>query len=140
MSPHLILMIDPHLILTSSSPHPYQSPPHLHLILTQSSPHHQDSGRANVEVEVPDGVAIPRLTLKAGYFLTDLLDSGMGQTWLIPKSHTAHGRQVRSFAHLYLSICSLIPHVYHVYLTSCSVLPQPLLLVFWGAGYCWVAD
>ena len=54
---------------------------------------HQDSGRSNIEVEVPEGVARPRLTLKAGYMLTDLRPPGRGQTWLIPKSHTAHGRQ-----------------------------------------------
>ena len=54
---------------------------------------HQDSGRSNVELEVPEGVARPRLTLKAGYMLTDLTSDGMGQTWLIPKSHQAHGRE-----------------------------------------------
>lgn len=54
---------------------------------------HQDSGRSNVELEVPAGVARPRLTLKAGYMLTDLRPTGRGQTWLIPKSHTAHGRE-----------------------------------------------
>ena len=53
---------------------------------------HQDSGRSNVELEVPTGVARPRLTLKAAYFLTDLSRPGMGQTWLIPRSHKAQGR------------------------------------------------
>ena len=54
---------------------------------------HQDSGRSNVELEVPEGVARPRLTLKCGYMLTDHRPPGRGQTWLIPKSHTAQRRQ-----------------------------------------------
>ncbi len=47
---------------------------------------------SNVELEVPAGVARPRLTLKAAYMLTDLHRPGMGQTWLIPRSHKAQGR------------------------------------------------
>ena len=47
---------------------------------------------SNVELEVPAGVARPRLTLKAGYMLTDLRGPGMGHTWLIPRSHKAQGR------------------------------------------------
>ena len=54
---------------------------------------HQDNGRSNIELDVPKGVARPRLTLKCAYFLTDLSQPGMGQTWLIPQSHKAHGRE-----------------------------------------------
>ena len=45
---------------------------------------HQDSGRLNGEMETDPA---PRLSLKIGYFLTDLTRSGGGNFWVIPGSH-----------------------------------------------------
>jgi ectoine hydroxylase-related dioxygenase (phytanoyl-CoA dioxygenase family) len=45
---------------------------------------HQDSGRVNVEMEEHPR---PRLSLKVGYFLTDLTTPGRGNFWIIPGSH-----------------------------------------------------
>ena len=44
---------------------------------------HQDGGRQNVELPLPR----PRLSVKIGYFLTDVSDADCGATWLIPGSH-----------------------------------------------------
>jgi ectoine hydroxylase-related dioxygenase (phytanoyl-CoA dioxygenase family) len=44
---------------------------------------HQDGGRQNVELESPR----PMLSLKVGYFLTDVDDVDMGPLWVIPGSH-----------------------------------------------------
>lgn len=45
---------------------------------------HQDSGRVNVELESNPRA---RLSLKIGYFLTDLTTPGRGNFWIIPGSH-----------------------------------------------------
>lgn len=45
---------------------------------------HQDSGRVNVEMEEHPR---PRLSLKVGYFLTDMSSPGRGNFWIIPGSH-----------------------------------------------------
>lgn len=45
---------------------------------------HQDSGRVNVEMETHPR---PRLSLKIGYFLTDLPEAGRGNFCIIPGSH-----------------------------------------------------
>ncbi len=45
---------------------------------------HQDSGRVNVEMESHPR---PRLSLKVGYFLTDVSEPGSGNFWIIPRSH-----------------------------------------------------
>ncbi len=45
---------------------------------------HQDGGRQNVELECP---VRPRLSLKAGYFLTDVSEPGRGNMLIIPGSH-----------------------------------------------------
>jgi ectoine hydroxylase-related dioxygenase (phytanoyl-CoA dioxygenase family) len=67
---------------------------HAHLIVTppsgQSEPGdktfgwHQDSGRANVEMESHPR---PRLSLKVAYFLSDTSVPGRGNFWVIPGSH-----------------------------------------------------
>lgn len=44
---------------------------------------HQDGGRQNVDLESPR----PLLSLKIGYFLTDVEDVGMGPLWVLPGSH-----------------------------------------------------
>ena len=44
---------------------------------------HQDGGRQNVELESPR----PLLSLKVGYFLTDVEDVEMGPLWVLPGSH-----------------------------------------------------
>ena len=44
---------------------------------------HQDGGRQNVELESPR----PLLSLKVGYFLTDVEDADMGLLWVLPGSH-----------------------------------------------------
>ena len=44
---------------------------------------HQDGGRQNVELESPR----PLLSLKVGYFLTDVEDADMGPLWVLPGSH-----------------------------------------------------
>jgi ectoine hydroxylase len=44
---------------------------------------HQDGGRQNVDVAPPR----PLLSLKVGYFLTDVEDVAMGPLWVIPGSH-----------------------------------------------------
>ena len=48
---------------------------------------HQDSGRVNQELEVPDGAPVPRLSVKAAFYLSDLSERGRGQTWVIPGTH-----------------------------------------------------
>ncbi len=45
---------------------------------------HQDGGRQNLELECP---VRPRLSLKAGYFLTDVCEPGRGNMLVIPGSH-----------------------------------------------------
>jgi ectoine hydroxylase-related dioxygenase (phytanoyl-CoA dioxygenase family) len=45
---------------------------------------HQDSGRVNVEMESHPR---PRLSLKIGFFLTDMTEPGRGNFWVIPGSH-----------------------------------------------------
>ena len=68
---------------------------HSHLIITEQAPGtfdpngktfgwHQDSGRLNFDVETDPR---PRLSLKVGYFLTDLTEAGRGNFWVIPGSH-----------------------------------------------------
>ena len=44
---------------------------------------HQDGGRQNVELESPR----PLLSLKVGYFLTDVQDVEMGPLWVLPGTH-----------------------------------------------------
>lgn len=46
---------------------------------------HQDGGRQNVELETPR----PRLSVKVGYFLTDVTTRDHGPLWVIPGSHTS---------------------------------------------------
>jgi ectoine hydroxylase len=67
---------------------------HAHLIVTPptgESPNdktfgwHQDSGRANVEMESHPR---PRLSLKVAYFLSDTSEPNRGNFWVIPGSHT----------------------------------------------------
>jgi hypothetical protein len=66
---------------------------HAHLIVTPPSGRplddktfgwHQDSGRANVEMESHPR---PRLSLKVAYFLSDTSAPGRGNFWVIPGSH-----------------------------------------------------
>ena len=45
---------------------------------------HQDSGRANVEMETHPR---PRLSLKVAYFLSDTSEARRGNFWVIPGSH-----------------------------------------------------
>ena len=45
---------------------------------------HRDSGRLNGDMETHPA---PRISLKVGYFLTDLTESGGGNFWVIPGSH-----------------------------------------------------
>lgn len=45
---------------------------------------HQDGGRQNVEVGSPR----PRLSVKVGFFLTDVESEESGPLWVIPGSHT----------------------------------------------------
>ena len=45
---------------------------------------HQDSGRVNVELKT---FPPPRLSLKVGYFLTDVSEPGRGNFYIIPGSH-----------------------------------------------------
>jgi ectoine hydroxylase len=65
---------------------------HTHMIVTPPSGQeksdktfgwHQDSGRANLEMESPR----PRLSLKVAYFLSDLSVPGRGNFWIVPNSH-----------------------------------------------------
>ena len=48
---------------------------------------HQDSGRVNVEMESGGGYPRPRLSLKIGYFLSDVTEPGRGNFHIIPGSH-----------------------------------------------------
>ncbi|TVY11024.1 phytanoyl-CoA dioxygenase family protein [Paenibacillus cremeus] len=66
---------------------------HTHLIVTPPSGQeqsdktfgwHQDSGRANLEMETHPR---PRLSLKVAYFLSDLAEPGRGNFWIVPNSH-----------------------------------------------------
>ncbi|TDF92504.1 phytanoyl-CoA dioxygenase family protein [Paenibacillus piri] len=65
---------------------------HTHMIVTPPSGQaksdksfgwHQDSGRANREMESPR----PRLSLKVAYFLSDLSVPDRGNFWIVPNSH-----------------------------------------------------
>lgn len=67
---------------------------HAHLIVTPPTGEqpndktfgwHQDSGRANVEMESHPR---PRLSLKVAYFLSDTSHPGRGNFWVIPGSQT----------------------------------------------------
>ena len=68
---------------------------HSHLIITEQTEGkfdpagktfgwHQDSDRLNFDMETDPR---PRLSLKVGYFLTDLTEPGRGNFWIIPGSH-----------------------------------------------------
>ena len=68
---------------------------HSHLIITEQTegtfePNgktfgwHQDSGRLNFDMEADPR---PRISLKVGYFVTDLSEPGRGNFWIIPGSH-----------------------------------------------------
>ena len=68
---------------------------HSHLIITEQTEGtfdpdgktfgwHQDSGRLNFDMETDPR---PRISLKVGYFLTDLTEPGRGNFWIIPGSH-----------------------------------------------------
>lgn len=66
---------------------------HAHMIITPPSGQekndktfgwHQDSGRANVEMESHPR---PRLSLKVAYFLSDMSEPDRGNFWAIPGSH-----------------------------------------------------
>jgi hypothetical protein len=46
---------------------------------------HQDNNRMNLDFEIPP--PHPRVSVKVGYFLTDLLASGMGNLCVVPGSH-----------------------------------------------------
>jgi hypothetical protein len=59
---------------------------------------HRDSGRVNLELEVPAGAPTPRLSVKCAYYFSDLAAQTAGQTWVIP------GRCVTTAA------CFLTPH------------------------------
>jgi ectoine hydroxylase len=67
---------------------------HTHMIVTPPSGQeksaktfgwHQDSGRANLEMESHPR---PRLSLKVAYFLSDLSEPDRGNFWIVPNSHT----------------------------------------------------
>lgn len=45
---------------------------------------HQDSGRVNRDIETHPR---PRLSLKIGYFLSDVTEEGRGNFWIVPGSH-----------------------------------------------------
>lgn len=45
---------------------------------------HQDSGRVNLDIEI---VPAPRISVKVGYFLTDVSEKGRGNFSVIPGSH-----------------------------------------------------
>jgi ectoine hydroxylase len=45
---------------------------------------HQDSGRVNRDIETHPR---PRLSLKVGYFLSDVTEEGRGNFWIVPGSH-----------------------------------------------------
>lgn len=47
---------------------------------------HQDNNRMNLDL---DSSPQPRISVKVGYFLTDLPRSGMGNLWIVPGSHLA---------------------------------------------------
>ncbi len=68
---------------------------HSHLAITAQDPGafdpngptfrwHQDSGRMNIEMETRPR---PRISVKVGYFLTDVSEPGRGNFWIIPGSH-----------------------------------------------------
>ncbi len=69
---------------------------HTHLAVTGKQPEgsydpngptwgwHQDSGRMNQDLETDPR---PRISLKVGYFLTDVSEEGRGNFWVIPGSH-----------------------------------------------------
>jgi hypothetical protein len=74
---------------------------HTQLIITPPAPPgappgaygwHQDNNRMNLDLETTPQ---PRVSVKVGYFLTDLPDPGMGSLTVVPGSHL-HGRPAES--------------------------------------------
>lgn len=72
---------------------------HAHLIVTPPSGQerttktfgwHQDSGRVNFDMPPPR----PRLSIKVGYFLSDVSEEGRGNFWVVPGSHKAEAVSV----------------------------------------------
>ena len=72
---------------------------HAHLIVTPPSGQerttktfgwHQDSGRVNFDTWTPR----PRLSIKVGYFLSDVSEEGRGNFWVVPGSHTNENIEV----------------------------------------------
>ncbi|GAA2108644.1 hypothetical protein GCM10009841_29310 [Microlunatus panaciterrae] len=72
---------------------------HAHLIVTPPSGRqrstatfgwHQDSGRVNFDLPTPR----PRLSIKVGYFLSDVSEEGRGNFWVVPGSHVAENLDV----------------------------------------------
>lgn len=69
---------------------------HTHMIVTPPSGQprseatfgwHQDSGRVNFDMPGPH----PRLSVKVGYFLSDVSEEGRGNFWVVPGSHVREG-------------------------------------------------
>jgi hypothetical protein len=78
---------------------------HAHLIVTPPSGQprgdktfgwHQDSGRANVEMETHPR---PRLSLKVAYFLSDTSQEGRGNFWVVPGSHLSDTLELPASGH-----------------------------------------
>lgn len=63
------------------------TPPADKAALTWRVAWHQDSMRVNDEIE---SVPRPRLSLKVGYYLTDVTDADRGSTLIVPGSHLAN--------------------------------------------------
>ena len=69
-----------HLAVTGKEPGTYE--PH-----ARAWGWHQDSGQMNRDMETSPR---PRISLKVGYFLTDVSNEGMGNFWVVPGSHLSN--------------------------------------------------
>jgi len=128
-----------------------QSLYHTHLIVTPPSGAtesdktfgwHQDSGRVNFDLPAPR----PRLSVKVGYFLSDVSEPGRGNFWVVPGSHLheeisvpdGHGQPEGAVPVLATPGTAVIfdRRLWHAASPNWSDITRKVL--FYGYGYRWI--
>lgn len=107
---------------------------------------HQDSGQMNIDLTMTADLAMrpqPRLSLKVGYFLTDLTEPGRGNTYVVPGSHLKNELSYEDASSKGLPVCAkagsaifLDRRVWHASSPNISELTRKVL--FYGYSYRWI--
>jgi ectoine hydroxylase len=125
---------------------------HAHMIVTPPSGKspdnktfgwHQDSGRANRDIETHPR---PRLSLKVAYFLSDASEPGRGNFWVVPGSHLSDTLEVPSGEGQPKGACPVLVNpgdavlfdrrIWHAGSPNWSEVTRKVL--FYGYGYRWI--